>query len=202
VEHSDAPPGKARKYARPERERRFLMELIPPGPCIRRAEIVDRYLKGTRMRLRRTIETTADGTVTIRKLTQKLPAPDGSPGLLTTFYLSEAEYEVVASLTADVLRKIRYSLPPLGVDIFQGSLEGLVLAEVELESDTDLIGFDPPRGARAEVTRDLRFTGGRLVTTDAPSLLSLLAEFGLDASMDTSELARRPLTSWPSTIGW
>ena len=98
MEHRDAPAGKATKYARVERERRFLLLRVPAGPCIRRAEISDLYLSGTRLRLRRTVETTASARTTVRKLTQKIPAPGGGPGLITTMYLDEAEYEALATL--------------------------------------------------------------------------------------------------------
>ena len=92
MEHRDAPAGKATKYARVEHERRFLLLRLPDGPCVRRAEITDLYLAGTRLRLRRTVETTAAAIVTVRKLTQKIPAPAGGPGLITTVYLDQSGY--------------------------------------------------------------------------------------------------------------
>src|SRR5262249_10349058 len=80
MEHPDAPVGNSLKYTLVERERRFLLGAVPAGPCVRRAEITDRYLQGTRLRLRQTVETTAAGTTTVRKLTQKIPDPAGGPG--------------------------------------------------------------------------------------------------------------------------
>ena len=65
--NSWAPAGKLTKYARPERERRFLLSAVPPGEVVRRAAITDRYLPGTRLRLRRTVETTAGGTTVVHK---------------------------------------------------------------------------------------------------------------------------------------
>ncbi len=112
MEHRDAPAGKATKYAREERERRFLLLGVPDGPCIRRAEINDLYLAGTRLRLRRTVETTATATTTVRKLTQKIPADDGGPGLITTFYLDEAEYQALATLPGAGLTKTRAQRAP------------------------------------------------------------------------------------------
>ena len=69
MEHPDAPPGKALKYARAELERRFLLARAPDGPCIRRAVISDLYITGTRLRLRRALETTTSGSTTSRKCT-------------------------------------------------------------------------------------------------------------------------------------
>jgi len=51
-----APEGKELKYARPELERRFLFSALPLGRAIRVARIEDRYLLGTRIRLRKATE--------------------------------------------------------------------------------------------------------------------------------------------------
>lgn len=45
--------------------------------------------------------------------------------------LPQAEYDLPASLSAAVPSKTRFSVPPLGVDVFEGSLEGPDLAESE-----------------------------------------------------------------------
>jgi hypothetical protein len=173
-------------YARVERERRFLLAAAPerlPGPARR---ITDRYLTGTRMRLRR-IE--LPGAAPESKLTQKIPARPRTAGtgngagavqgLITNTYLSPAEYEVFAVLPARVLCKSRFSLPPLGVDVFEPPLHGLVLAEAEFDSAEAAEEFAVPDLAVAEVTRDPRFTGGRLAVTDRPELLEWLAGFGV-----------------------
>jgi hypothetical protein len=164
VENPSAPEGKAVKYARPERERRFLFRGRPSGDVVRTVDITDRYLRGTRIRLRETVERTAEDKRRLYKLTQKIPAPGGGPGLITTFYLDTSEYSAMSVVAADVLRKTRLSIPPLGVDIFHGPLEGLVLAEAEFDSDEDMQAFEPPDASLAEVTDDHRFTGGRLAT--------------------------------------
>jgi CYTH domain-containing protein len=190
MEHRDAPAGKATKYARVERERRFLLLGVPAGPCIRRAEISDLYVAGTRLRLRRAVETTATATTTVRKLTQKIPAPDGGPGLISTLYLNEVEYEVLATLPGARLTKTRYSVPPLGVDVFSGALGGLVMGEIEFESADEEARFPLPAASALEVTRDERFTGARLALMDRSELSTLLAAAGLEP-LDASELAAR-----------
>ena len=55
------------KYAHVETERRFLVRALPPG-ITRVSDITDRYLVGTRLRLR---EVTTDGATT-RKLGHKV----------------------------------------------------------------------------------------------------------------------------------
>jgi hypothetical protein len=117
-----APAGKELKYARPERERRIFLASPPADGVVRSVRIVDRYLRGTRLRLRQATETFSTyGTSeqTVYKLTQKVPAPGGEPGLITTIYLTAAEYAVLEQLPAASLHKTRMSVPPLGVDIYE-----------------------------------------------------------------------------------
>jgi CYTH domain-containing protein len=86
---------------------------------------------------------------------------------------------VLAVLPAAVLTKTRLSVPPFGVDVFDGPLLGLVLAEAEFTGDEEAGALGAPAGCVAEVTHDPRFTGGRLSTLARPDLLTWLAEFGL-----------------------
>jgi hypothetical protein len=178
--HPDAPSGKARKYALVERERRFLLVGSPAGTPSHQVLIEDRYLRGTRLRLRRMTDLEAPGFRLTHKLTQKIPSVSGAPGLITTLYLSADEYTALLGIPADTLRKIRSSFPPLGVDVFEGPLGGLVLAEAEFETAADEANFHLPPEAVAEVTADVRFTGGRLVTLSAVETADLLATFGID----------------------
>lgn len=168
------------KYARIERERRFLLAGLPSvtaGLTVRR--ITDRYLHGTRLRLR--LIRREDTNAYEYKLTQKVPSQrlGGTQGLITNTYLNQVEYDLLASLPAVVLTKTRISVPPMGIDVFRGPLHGLVMAEAEFTSDTACDSFVPPSYCVAEVTNDARFTGGRLAHTHRGELLARLAEFGI-----------------------
>jgi hypothetical protein len=178
--HPDAPAGKARKYALVERERRFLLAGSPVGVPTHQVLIEDRYLRGTRLRLRRMTDLGEPGFRLTHKLSQKIPSANGAPGLITTLYLSADEYTALLGIPADTLRKIRSSFPPLGVDVFEGPLHGLVLAEAEFETARDEANFHLPAEAVTEVTADVRFSGGRLVTLTASETADLLATFGID----------------------
>jgi CYTH domain-containing protein len=155
-------PGEGR-YAHIEREQRWRLPARPAG-LVAPTEIVDRYLVGTRLRLRQM--TSADGT--IYKLGQKVRPDEASPAVvkLTNMYLSPAEYGVLAALPHHELRKTRWRLGPgsrVVVDEFHGACEGLVLAEVELSADEP-----PPAGPvpdAVDVTLDDRFSGGSLART-------------------------------------
>jgi CYTH domain-containing protein len=171
------------KYARVERERRFLLAGLPKDqPVTAVREITDRYLIGTTLRLRQTAGQ-RDGHQ--YKFTQKIPADRPGPvqGLITNTYLSKAEYDLLAQLPGKTLIKTRHSVPPLGIDVFAPPLQGLVLAEAEFDTDTAMLAFRTPSYVTAEVTEDARFTGGRLVNTTREQLTSLLADYGLDAAL-------------------
>ncbi|HTX84018.1 MAG TPA: hypothetical protein VME44_17675 [Streptosporangiaceae bacterium] len=169
------------KYARVERERRFLLASPPPGSAVTATRrITDRYLPGTRLRLRRVDY--PDGGACEFKFTQKVPGdrPGYVQGLITNTYLSAAEYDLLATLPADVLSKTRLSVPPLGIDVFDPPLHGLVMADVEFTTDGAARSFPVPPEAIAEVTDDIRFTGGNLVRTRRDDLLAWLAEYGIE----------------------
>src|SRR5262249_52844314 len=124
------------KYARVERERRFLLAGPPSALAVTASRrITDRYLPGTRLRVRH-VEC-LDGEACEFNLTQKVPAgrPGYVQGLITNTYLSAAEYDLLASLPGEVLSKTRLSVPPLGIDVFDPPLHGLVLAEAEFTTD-------------------------------------------------------------------
>lgn len=183
IPHNRTPPDEALqegKYARVERERRFLLESAPPLPATAPRRITDRYLPGTRLRLRR-VEHLDSGACQF-KLTQKVPAgrPGHVRGVITNIYLSAAEYDLLASLPAQVLSKTRFSVPPLSIDIFDPPLHGLVLAEAEFSTDEAARSFRPHQATIAEVTDDPRFTGGTLAHARRPDLLAVLAEYGIN----------------------
>jgi CYTH domain-containing protein len=166
VDNPSAPSGKERKYARVERERRWLLGEVPDLTCAEaEVEITDIYFVGTRLRLRRVVDRRGEQPPTY-KLAQKLPAA-GGVGLVTNTYLSEHEYQLLAQLDGKQLRKVRYSMPPFGVDVFLPPLDGLVLVEAEFDTDEAMIAAAAPEGAVREVTDDPHYTGGHL------------AEFGL-----------------------
>ena len=157
------------KYARTERERKFLLREMPE-PLTRASEHVqiwDNYLTGTRLRLRK-IRTPQTKKWTM-KLTQKFaPAPpDFSRTIITNTYLSAYEYEVLSVFEGNEIRKNRYPFELDGrrysIDVFLGALWGLILAETDFETDEEMSGFALPPFAAADVTNEELFTGGRLV---------------------------------------
>lgn len=167
------------KYARIEWERRFLLNSFPRGEKITRIRrISDRYIEGTTLRLRQQSDGNGPG---LFKLTQKLPggAAPGQQGLITSMYLTPEEFGVLATLPAKQLTKIRHSVPPFGIDVFEGVLSGLVLAEAEFNSAAEASALVLPAFIVREVSDDPRFTGGSLVTASREKLEKWLAEHGI-----------------------
>ena len=162
------------RYARPELERRWLLAAVPDG-LVLKAHLSDRYLDGTRLRLR--LVEHPDGSV-VRKLGHKVRADPLDPAEVwhTSLYLDEAEAEALAALPARWLTKDRYDWPEArcSVDVFTGELARLVLAEAQCADRAAFEAVLPPPGAVAEVTHDERFSGGQLARTSAGALAELL----------------------------
>lgn len=191
------------KYAqRVEYERRFLVEPRPvrgpeprsdwraqvTGP-IRRIE--DRYLSGGRLRLRRVTELDS-GRVQL-KLTKKDASDVPHRHLFATILLEQGEFDALWTLPGHPLSKLRHRVDEsgarFGVDVFQGPLSGLVLAEVEADSEETLAAICVPSFALGEVTRDPFFAGGMLCRTSPAELGVRLRELGL------------PLSAWSGSAG-
>jgi CYTH domain-containing protein len=173
------------KYARIERERRYLLKDLPEG--LSRAEhhfqITDNYITGTRLRLRKVRDPQTNKWVV--KFTQKFaPDPgDLSRTIITNTYLNPIEADTLAIFEANEIRKNRYHFEFEGrqfsVDMFLGDLFGLVLAEVSFDNDHELENFAPPPFALAEVTNNELFSGGRLSQLSFADLQDELIRMGL-----------------------
>ena len=156
------------KYARVERERRYLLQDLPDG--LTRADphlqITDNYVTGTRLRIRKVRDPRSNKWIV--KFTQKFaPNPgDFSRTVITNIYLNALEAETLAVFDANEIRKNRYSFEfdgrKFSVDMFLGDLFGLVLAETSFETDEALDSFAKPAFAIADVTNNELFTGGKL----------------------------------------
>ena len=147
------------KYAVVERERRYLLASLPAG-VDSTARIVDRYLTGTRLRLR---EVQDDDGVIVRKLGQKVRLSEGPAAVAcTNFYLNDEEWAALQALPARVLRKTRHMVRRDGLVVaIDEHADGTLIAEID-------DGEDPARPVPtwldiiADVTDDERWTGAQL----------------------------------------
>jgi CYTH domain-containing protein len=160
------------KYAHIERERRWLVDPRARPPLDGRpfVAIDDRYIRRTRLRLRR-MSDEGSGEQSL-KLTKKYDCADPLAQPIVTSYLSDAEHALLATLPADPLAKRRYRLVEQGVewslDIFAGPLAGLELLESEAAGEGALAALRPPAWAVREVSADPRFEGGTLASRGLP----------------------------------
>lgn len=158
------------KYAFVERERRWLCDHVPLERVVKAFAITDLYVTGTRLRLREARP--LDGGEPKRRLSRKVDV-DAATRLITSLYLTEAEFALFADLPGRTLRKVRHLLGPvngveISVDVFEGPLSGLIMAEAEFETADALAAFPDPDFALRDVTQDTRYSGGQLVCCGLP----------------------------------
>jgi adenylate cyclase len=119
----------------------------------------------------------ADGEVRLRRKGEKtlLTAKRGA-GLSrgeAEVEISAEQFEALWPLTEGRrLRKRRHVLAHDGleieVDVYQGELEGLIVAEIEFDSEEQARGFEPPDWLGDDVTGDERFLNENLAVDGAP----------------------------------
>ena len=156
-----------------EIERKFLVDparFLPPasGAVIRQGYLVRSSDRSVRVRLSRRpgagAEVEASGALTIK-------GPDGMARL-------EYEYSIPADEAAELLdtlclpgeiAKTRYVVAVEGrkfeVDVYEGAHAGLITAEVELESESEVV--DLPDWVTEEVTGDPAWTNAALSRAEA-----------------------------------
>jgi len=162
----------AHKSAHVERERRWLVhpDRRPSLENVPHIHIDDRYVDGTRLRLRSMTDSVSGATSL--KLTKKYEAEDPLARPMVTTYLSQAEYDLLATLPARPITKRRYTVPGaarlFSLDRFEGPLAGLELIEIEWPDDAGLRALDSPGWAARDVSTDPRYEGGSLAHNGMP----------------------------------
>ncbi|WP_375428359.1 hypothetical protein [uncultured Sphingomonas sp.] len=160
------------KYAHIERERRWLVDSRkrPDLSVLSFTLIEDRYITGTRMRLRQMTDSTSGERAF--KLTKKYEAADPLARPIVTVYLTNEEYALLAGLPAEPLAKRRYKVADgglvFGIDVFLGSLATLELAEIEWPDDNGLRTLSSPSWATHDISADPHYQGGALSLNGLP----------------------------------
>ena len=147
------------KYAVVERERRFLIASLPDG-VVSTKEILDRYVTGTRLRLREVRQ--GDGTV-IRKLGHKVRLSQGPAEVAcTSIYLDEDEWALLFDLPAQLLRKTRHMVHRDGLVVaVDEHQDGTLIAEID-DGDQPSAFVPEWLDVVADVSDDESWTGVRL----------------------------------------
>jgi CYTH domain-containing protein len=151
-----------------EIERKYLVEDAPDSVFSEPpARIAQGYIAvgsdGTEVRLRN-----KQG-----RYTQTVKAGSGLSRLETEVVLSGDQFEALWIHTGGRrLEKDRYEVPyrdvTIELDVFRGTLEGLVIAEVEFGTIEDSERFEPPAWFGEEVTEDIDYRNRNLATNGMP----------------------------------
>ena len=149
-----------------EVERKFLVSGPPELDGTESGQIEQGYLAAG-----------AEGEVRLRRKGEKLllTAKRGS-GISrdeAEVELDRDAFERLWPLTAGRrLRKRRHLIPHDGLeielDVYEGDLEGIVVAEIEFGSEDEARGFEPPEWIGDEVTGDERYLNETLATRGRP----------------------------------
>jgi CYTH domain-containing protein len=152
--HMTSPP----PYSKPEYERRWLVpaDAAFESHAERERQIEDRYIQGTRLRLRKVTEF---GQATIYKLGKKYKPEALGKHHVVTIYLSEAEYNMFASLPARIASKQRFTVNGGALDVYEKPNSGLRVFEVEFSTAEEAENYAPPLGIDQEITNELELTG-------------------------------------------
>ncbi|MGN6687868.1 MAG: hypothetical protein ACTHK1_10050 [Actinomycetales bacterium] len=150
------------KYAVVERERRYRIRQLSDGVSST-VEIVDRYISGTRLRLR---EVRSDDGTVIRKLGHKVRLAEGPAEVAcTNFYLDDDEWELLATLPARLLRKRRHLVRRDGLLVAVDEHEdGTLIAEID-DGDHPSDRIPEWLDVVEDVTADEAWTGAGLART-------------------------------------
>jgi adenylate cyclase len=148
-----------------ELELTYLAKCIPDSlASCKQKEIFDIYIPKSR----------EHPTLRIRKngekfeMTKKEPVMQGDSSKQEehTIPLTEEEFNELAVLKGKRVRKIRYLYPInekiAEVDVFQDKLSGLVLVDVEFNSEEEKAAFKMPDFCLADVTQE-KFTAGGML---------------------------------------
>ena len=148
-----------------ELEKTYLLKHAPVGflTCSRK-EIIDIYIPST----------VTHPVLRVRKsgnkyeITKKIPVveSDASLQLETTISLSEEEYATLSDIVGKRIHKIRYyyndDIFDYEIDVFQDTLKGLILVEVEFSDIIQKAAFQMPDSCLADVTQEKFIAGGML----------------------------------------
>jgi adenylate cyclase len=148
-----------------EIERKFLVERLPDELGGRARRIDQGYValderSGAEVRLRRhgdELSLTVKGAGGLVRVEEAVP-------------IDEATFESLWPLTEGRrVEKTRHELPGgIEVDVYDGDLAGLVVAEIEFAGEHESAAFDPPDWFGKEVTEDQRYKNRSLAVDGRP----------------------------------
>ena len=151
-------------------QRRFLIDGLPEPIKLSSGhlQILDRYISGTRLRLRQVRVPGTDRYTRI--LQQRIVLPKGIEVKVADIHLDDNEYALFEPISRFEVRKNRYfhefDLVPLAFDVYLGPLAGLKLAVAEFETSDEAEAMTAPDFSVHEVTHLPAFFGENLAVSN------------------------------------
>jgi len=143
----------------PEIERKFLVQAVPDRLLGRGTTIRQGYLSIEPVEVRIRSRDDEAHSLTVKSL-------GGLSREEVELPLTAAQFDELWPLVGAVIEKTRHLIDvdgqKLEVDVYDGNLAGLVVAEMEFSSEDEAATFEPPSWLGREVTTDLRFRNSAL----------------------------------------
>ena len=157
------------KYSVAEIERRWIAELAQVGPldAFSRREIEDKYLTGTRIRLRKVCATAE--TAAIFKLGKKYGKGNTFSEQVVSIYLTEDEFNTMSTMPGTTATKTRYTIAGGALDVYHHPRSGFAVFEMEFETESAALHYTPPSFACQEITHDQAYSGFTLSQGTMPA---------------------------------
>jgi len=165
-----------------EFELTYLAKNLPNNfsPETKSKEILDIYLPASSEHATLRVRKRGD----VYEITKKEPVSgtDSSHQNENTIPLTQEEFNDLATLKGKRVRKIRYYYEEeditYEIDVFQDDLKGLVLVDVEFNSNEEKAKFAPPDWVLADVTQEKFVAGGVLCGKSYADIESHLIQYG------------------------
>ncbi len=120
------------------------------------------------------------------EITKKVPLNNGDASVQQEFTIpiTDQEFEALAVASDKRVQKYRYQVMIEGhsaeVDVFAGSLKGLVLIDFEFSSPEDKANFTSPACCLTEVTQEDFIAGGELAGKSYQDIEAELSKFNYE----------------------
>ncbi len=158
------------KTAQSEFHRLFLIEKLPEplGAASRHLQILDKYIEGTRIRLRQMRDPYSNERTQI--LQKRIDPSTGAESRSAEVHLDDHEYSLFDQFGGPEIRKNRYfhefDLVTYTFDVYLGRLQGLKLARADFETGDAARDLALPGFSVIEVTNEPFFAGEHLANKD------------------------------------
>jgi CYTH domain-containing protein len=128
----------APKYTRPEIERRWLVEkkYLPDLSKLEQWRVIDHYLVGTRMRLRKMVDPKKNNA-TQYKLCKKYGKTSSISEPIVNIYLTKTEYDSFSEMSANILQKKKYTFEFKGTSFSINTFSDSEIITIEAEFESE-----------------------------------------------------------------